>query len=253
VPEYLNQHFGQSGSPINRKAFERLKTELAALSSQSVDHTVLHTEAEVRNAADTLHSILGNCLLSIGNHSIFQAENLDRSVHVKVDNRIALCDRHGRIIKVLSSWENKSPDAYAAHCRDSDIKNLHGFIELQPLETGTRSIVFKVYDFLNRIQRWLIMIKLGCFLISQKAKFGVIHDGNHMTLVIVGRKDYQPYLVISPQIPMAGTRAMELLFSLLRTTADSDISLVHPSVAARVPPPPKSPGEGFRTTQFCRR
>lgn len=251
MPEYLNQHFGQSGSPINHAPFKRVKSELALLSSSK--DTVLHTESEVRNVANSLHSILANCLLSIGHHCIFQGEKLDHFVHVRIDNRIALCDHHGEIIKVLGATENKSLDAYGAHCRNSDIKNLHGFIELQPLETGTRSIVFKVCDFLNRIQRWLIMIKLGCFLISQKAKFGVIHDGNHMTLVMVGRKDYQPYLVISPQIPMAGTWAMELLFSLLRTTADSDISLIHPRIAARVPPPPRLPGGGFRTTQFCRR
>jgi len=52
---------------------------------------------------------------------------------------------------------------------------------------------------------------------------------------------------------MTGTLALELLLSLLRTSADNDISLVHPSIAARVPPPPKITGEGlemFRLEMF---
>ena len=84
-----------------------------------------------------------------------------------------------------------------------------------------------------------LIIQLGCLLIAQKAKFGVVHDGNDMILVLLERKNLRPYLVVSPRIPMAGTRALELLFSLLCTSADSDISLVDPSIAARVPPPPE--------------
>lgn len=58
VPEYLNQHFGQSGSPINRKAFERLKTELAALSSQSVGTRLVDYMQRLKCATLPIPSIL---------------------------------------------------------------------------------------------------------------------------------------------------------------------------------------------------